>query len=190
MPYKLYTDKTELFECEIAVKNANLNNTKARLIVESDNLNLVFHGVIENGKCEVPIRKLKGLFDENAKGTMSLEVIVDDVYFKPWESEFVVEEHTQMKVKIKEQKTSSREQEKVSVSVKPQSNKIITETISADAISLLRLCRSEKITLSNIRESSKKTGLQKIAAEYFKSNPNAARNFKQIISEVVENLES
>lgn len=85
MPYKLYTDKQEVFECEVAVKNASLKNSVARLVVESENLDLVFKGKINDGKCIVPIRKLKGILDENTKGNMSLEVIVEDTYFKPWE---------------------------------------------------------------------------------------------------------
>lgn len=106
--YKLYVDKNESFECDVAVKNASLKGSVARLVVESaDGVNLVFNGKIEGGKCVVPVRRLKGLLDENVKGNMFLEVIVEDTYFKPWQSEFVVEEHTSVKVKINEQKESS-----------------------------------------------------------------------------------
>ena len=60
MPYKLYLDKNELFECDIQIKNASLKNSMARLVVESaEGINLVFNGKIENGKCNVPIRRLK-----------------------------------------------------------------------------------------------------------------------------------
>ncbi len=54
MSYKLYTDKNESFECEVAVKNASLKGSMARLVVESaDGPNLIFHGKIENGKSAV-----------------------------------------------------------------------------------------------------------------------------------------
>ena len=39
----------------------------------------------------IPIKKLRGLLDESIKGSMKLEVIAEDVYFQPWQSEFVVE---------------------------------------------------------------------------------------------------
>jgi hypothetical protein len=38
--YKLFTDKTELFECNIKLEGASLKNSQARLLVESEDLNL------------------------------------------------------------------------------------------------------------------------------------------------------
>jgi len=51
--YKLYTDKTELFECTIKLSGASLSKSKVRLVVESTDLNLLFPGKIipkENAK--------------------------------------------------------------------------------------------------------------------------------------------
>ncbi len=104
MPYTLYTDSHEDFICEVAVKNVSLKNALARMIVECGDLTLMFKGQLKDGKCIVPIRRLKGLLDENSKGKMQLEVIVEDTYFSPWKEEFVVEEHTSVNVKIEEQK--------------------------------------------------------------------------------------
>src|SRR4051812_25552733 len=100
MSYKLYTDKNENFECEVSVKNASTKGSIARLIIESEGVSLIFNGKIQGEKCVIPVRRLKGLMDENVRGKMHLEVIVEDTYFKPWESEFIVEEHTSVKVKI------------------------------------------------------------------------------------------
>ena len=64
--YILYTDKQEVFECSISLEGASVKNSQARLIVESDNLNLLFKGTIDsNGKCTVPIKKLKNLLEES-----------------------------------------------------------------------------------------------------------------------------
>ena len=41
--------------------------------------------------CEIPIKPLKHLLENNDKGKMILEVVADDTYFSPWESEFVVD---------------------------------------------------------------------------------------------------
>lgn len=58
--YKLFTDKTELFECNIKLEGASLKNSHARLLVESDDLNLMFKGTISStGKCQIPIKKIK-----------------------------------------------------------------------------------------------------------------------------------
>ena len=107
--YKLYTDKSEDFSCEIQIKNASLKGSIARLVVESaDGLSFIFNGKLEQDKCIVPIRRLKGLIDENTRGNMFLEIIVEDTYFSPWKSEFIVEEHTSVKVKLDEQKQPTK----------------------------------------------------------------------------------
>ena len=102
--YKLFTDKTELFECDIKLQGASLNKSKARLVVETSEYSLLFKGTINSkGKCEIPIRKLKGLIDENTKGNIRLEVIAEDTYFTPWESDFEVETSKKVTVEVKSQ---------------------------------------------------------------------------------------
>ena len=72
--YKLFTDKSELFECDIKLEGASLNKSKARLVVETLDYSLLFNGSISSkGKCEIPIRKLKGLIDENTSGNIRLK---------------------------------------------------------------------------------------------------------------------
>jgi hypothetical protein len=103
--YKLYTDKAETFECSISLQGASLNKSQVRLIVESDDLTILFTGKIDkNGKCSVPIKKLKGLLEESAKGIVKLEVIAEDTYFTPWKSDFVVETAKKLTVEVISQK--------------------------------------------------------------------------------------
>ena len=60
--YKLFTDKSELFECSINLEGASLNQSIARILIESEDYNLVFNGKIDsNGKCQIPIKKLKDI---------------------------------------------------------------------------------------------------------------------------------
>ena len=40
--YKLFTDKTELFECNISLQGASLKKSKARLVVETQDYSLLF----------------------------------------------------------------------------------------------------------------------------------------------------
>ena len=71
MSYKLYTDKQEVFECKIHLEGASLTKANSRIIVETQDLKLMFEGTIDkNGNCRVPIRKLRGLLGENDKGLM------------------------------------------------------------------------------------------------------------------------
>ena len=60
--YKLYTDKQENFECKLQLEGASLKKAFARIILESEDMNLVFKGTIDtNGKCSIPIKKMNGL---------------------------------------------------------------------------------------------------------------------------------
>jgi len=169
MAYKLYTDKSENFECEVTVKNASLKGSIARLIVESvDGINLIFNGKIESGKCKIPIRRLKGLLDENTNGKMKLEVIVEDTYFSPWSDNFIVEEHTSVKVKVNEQMMPA----KPSIKVKVLPNKKQVMSIKENLIpiyELSQLCKKFSISKTNI--VGKKKDFRQLVKEYFQSNP-------------------
>ena len=55
--YKLFTDKSELFECDIKIDGARLSDSIARLVVETSEYSLMFNGKISSAdKCEIPIR--------------------------------------------------------------------------------------------------------------------------------------
>lgn len=170
MPYKLYTDKNENFECEVAVKNASLKGSMARLVVESaEGVNLVFNGKIEGGKCNVPIRRLKGLLDESSNGKMALEIIVEDTYFKPWESEFTVEQHTAVKVTVNEQKTPTKPI--VEVKLPSKGKKPMTETKKGNMVPLYelsKLCEKFKITKKSL--PTRKNDFRQLVNEYFRAN--------------------
>ena len=104
--YKLFTDKSELFECDIKLEGASLSKSKARLVVETKDYSLLFNGEINsNGKCKIPIRKLKGLIDETSTGNIRLEVIAEDTFFTPWESDFEVDASKKVTVEVKSQTT-------------------------------------------------------------------------------------
>ena len=102
--YKLFTDKAELFECDIKIEGASLSNSTARLVVETNDYSLMFNGKISpSGKCEIPIKKLKGLIDESTTGNIRLEVIAEDTYFTPWKSEFQIDASKKVTVEVKSQ---------------------------------------------------------------------------------------
>ena len=46
--YKLFTDKADLFECDIKIEGASLSSSKARLVVETSDYSLMFNGKIDN----------------------------------------------------------------------------------------------------------------------------------------------
>ena len=100
--YKLYTDKQETFECDLFLEGADLKESSARIVVESNDLTLMFKGEIDDkGNCKVPIKKLKGLIRENTTGNIKLEVIAEDTLIEPWQSDFIVDTAKKVTVEVK-----------------------------------------------------------------------------------------
>ena len=153
MAYKLYTDKQETFECDLFLEGADLKESSARILVETEDLTLLFPGEInEEGNCKVPIKKLKGLLGEDTTGNIKLEVIAEDTLIEPWQSEFVVQTSKKVTVEVKGQKDKKPIKE---VSNKPQVkikniknnfnpvNDMVT-TLSENGITLQKIIKNKK----------------------------------------------
>jgi len=173
--YKLFTDKTEVFECNIKLEGAALKNSQARLLIESSDLSLIFKGEISSdGKCKIPVKKLKGLLDESTKGNIKLEVIADDTYFTPWESDFTVETSKKVTVEVKSstQPIISESKPKVEVINVKEDKPIIKENLSLDKkghiMNLIKILVKENINIYNI--PTKKTQLNDIIGSYVVKN--------------------
>ena len=175
--YKLFTDKSELFECDIKLRGASLIKSKARLVVETSDYSLMFNGSIsKSGKCEIPIRKLKGLIDEDTTGNIRLEVIAEDTFFTPWETDFEVETSKKVTVEVKSQ---TFKKPIVEAKVK------ITNSEQQHVVSLLKLLINENINIKNI--SYKRNKLNNIVATYLKEN--TIKNTNKVINGVLKILE-
>mgnify|MGYP001250241050 FL=1 len=179
--YKLFTDKAELFECSISLQGASLKESRARLVVETPDYSLLFKGNIsKSGKCEIPIKKLKGLIDEDTTGNIRLEVIAEDTFFTPWESDFEVETSKKVTVEVKTQTTKKPIVEaKVKVKEKP------TITEKQHVINLFKLLIKEDINVDNI--SFKRNELNNIVATYLQEN--TVKNTGKVIDGVLKVLE-
>jgi len=106
--YKIFIDKTKLFECDIDIEGASLDQSEVRLCLEADNFNIMFKGKItKDGDVKIPISKLKGILQEDFVGKISLEVIAEDTVFVPWESEFKTTVSKKVKVSVDESLTES-----------------------------------------------------------------------------------
>ena len=185
--YKLFTDKTELFECNIKLEGASLKNSQARLLVESEDLNLIFMGTISStGKCQIPIRKLKGLLDENISGNIKLEVIADDTYFTPWKSKFTVDASRKITVEVKSQEDLEiLTESKPSISISNVKNSVSIHE-REHIITLLRLLIKEDINLENL--SIKKDKLNNLVGTYLRRNKITSNQKETIIEGVLTGL--
>jgi hypothetical protein len=100
--YQLFTDKNKVFECNIALQGASLKDSICRVILQLEDMSYMYSGTItQNGKCTIPIKKLHNLTD-GVKGKLTLEVIADDTYFQPWNSEVEVVTSKKITVEVKD----------------------------------------------------------------------------------------
>jgi len=183
--YKLYTDKQELFECDIQLEGASLTDSKARLIIETEDLALLFKGKIDKGgKCQIPVKRLKGLLGESVKGTIKLEVIAEDTYFTPWESDFEVEASKKVQVEVKSQIKEVIKESKPSVKVKNINE--VTNEEKDHVLNILRLLIREDINLNNV--SVRKNKLNHIVATYLEKHPINEQQKDKIVNGVISGL--
>lgn len=144
--YIFHKDKNENFECNIGLEGASLSNAQARLILENEEFNLIFKGNIsKDGKCIVPIKKLK-ILTEGLTGKLKLEVIVeDDTYFLPYQDDFTIGVEKKLTVEVLQKQETAK---KVIVEVKQNDvSKIVGE--------IYELLKSKNISVSNIKDHSK-----------------------------------
>jgi hypothetical protein len=138
----------------------------------------MFNGSIsKGGKCEIPIRKLKGLIDEDTTGNIRLEVIAEDTFFTPWETDFEVETSKKVTVEVKTQTTPKKPIIEATVKV--------TDSEQQHVINLLKLLVNENINIKNI--SYKKNKLNNIVATYLKEN--TVKDTNKVISGVLKKLQ-
>lgn len=164
--YTLFTDKTEVFECDLQLEGASLKKSFARLLIESPDVNLVFNGEISStGKCKIPVKKLKGLLDENVKGKIKLEVVAEDTYFTPWEDDFSIDTSKKLTVEVKSQQESKPilEANVPTVEVKTVKNptklqkKQVDNTKKVDhVIMLTELFRRQGVNIYNFKDNLNK----------------------------------
>ena len=184
MAYKLYTDKQETFECDLFLEGADLKNSSARIIVESNDLTLMFKGKIdEKGNCKVPIKKLKGLMGENTTGDIKLEVIAEDTLIEPWQSDFVVSTSKKVTVEVKSQ---NQEKEQIKESSKLQVQIKNVKNYSNPINEMVKVLKKNGMTLSKVLKDKKKIAP---ILENYSNKVNYKGGTKKFIKEVIKKLQ-
>jgi len=182
--YKLYTDKIENFEAKIKLEGASLKKSKARLVIEADGFDVMFKGTIsDTGNVKIPVKRLKGLIDENTKGNIRLEVIAEDTYFTPWESKFEVQASKKVTVEIKSQNKKRLKESKSSAHIISQP--ALTE--KQHIINILKMLIKEDINIENLH--IKKNKLNNIVATYIQKNPITKNQRGPIVEKVIKVLD-
>lgn len=191
--YVIYTDKSEEFKCKIGVEGSKLSETIARLVIESEDVNLLFEGKIDSkGNCTVPIKKMKNYLSEGSSGKMKLEVISEDTFFSPWEDEYSVKTNKKVTVEVTSSKETLKEN-RIKVEVIPQSSKKETPIIESKEVNkpinhgkvISDRLRKKGITISNLVEN--KNDVISIIKEYSEKN-NLKLNAKTLLDDIINNL--
>lgn len=154
--YKIFLDKNKVFECNVTIEGASLDQSEARLLLESEDFTLTFKGKINSdGTVKIPINKLKGILKENYKGKISLEVIAEDTVFKPWESDYQTDVSKKVEVKFENKINESFEEPVIS---KPK----MTFSIVPDEFDtqkhlqeIFKILESHKVNRKNLVENKK-----------------------------------
>ncbi len=182
--YKLFTDKPEVFECNIKLEGASLKNSQARLIIESEDVNLMFEGTInKDGKCSIPIKKLKGLLEDSTSGQIKLEVIAEDTYFTPWKSEFVVEASRKVTVEVKSNDAEIIKENTPKIQISGMEE---VDPVTEHIIRLVKMLVKEDINLKNL--TVKKDKLNNIVGTYLQENKIEQEVVQEIINGIIEKL--
>ena len=169
---KLYTDKSEIFECNVALEGVDIKDSKIRAILKFDDKNLMIEGKIKSGgKGEIIFPKLKGLTKEGQKGTMELEVIADDAYFQPYEENFEVKVSKKAIVEV--------------ISKKEKKPKIIIEKVTPES-ELMRMLKENGITKKILVKN--KSRFSPVLHNYYKE-ANVKEGFNVFLSKVLKRLD-
>ena len=168
---KLYTDKSEIFECNVALEGVDIKDSKIRAILKFDDKNLMIEGKIKSGgKGEIIFPKLKGLTKEGQKGTMELEVIADDAYFQPYEENFEVKVSKKAIVEV--------------ISKKEKKPKIVIEKVTPES-ELMRMLKENGITKKTLVKN--KSRFSPVLHNYYKE-ANIKEGFNVFLSKVLKRL--
>ena len=171
MSLKLYTDKSEIFECNVSLEGASIKNSKLRAILKFDDKNLMVEGKINsNGKGKIVFPKLNNISEDGEVGKMELEVIAEDAYFQPYEETFKVETSKKATVEV--------------LNKKPLKPKIVVEKITPEK-ELLNLLKELGITKKTLIEN--KSRLSKVLYNYYKET-NINEGFDKFLQKVLKKL--
>ena len=171
MSLKLYTDKSEVFECNVSLEGASIKESKLRAILKFDDKNLMVEGKIKSdGKGEILFPKLKNISEDGEVGKMELEVIAEDAYFQPYEETFKVVTSKKATVEVLTKK-----------SLKP---KIVVEKITPEA-ELMTLLEKRGVTKEMLVKN--KSRFSKVLYNYYKE-ANINEGFDKFLQTVLKKL--
>ncbi len=171
--YTIQLDQAKNFECSLKIQGASLKKSKINMIIESDDFDI----------------KLKGILDENVKGNMFLEVIAEDTYFTPYQTEYVTEVSRKVEVVTVNGKSKESLTESEGIKVTDSKPKVTISDIKNDETLLIKEHAhriNKNITRSNLNIFKKedKTKVIKTIQNYLTENKVENSLYDKIMTEL------
>ena len=144
--FKVFTDKTKEFECKVKVEGASINKTSARLVLEGTLNTVMYEGSIDpKGWCTILVNPIRNIFNPGDIGKVKLEVIAEDTYFVPWESDFEVEAEKKVTVEMvsRNKKTVNKSKPSVQAIIPTKSVKKVSKPVPLN---------EKRVTISGVSE--------------------------------------
>ena len=144
--FKVFTDKTKEFECKVKVEGASINKTSARLVLEGTLNTVMYEGSIDpKGWCTILVNPIRNVFNPGDIGKVKLEVIAEDTYFVPWESDFEVEAEKKVTVEMisRNKKTVNKGKPSVQAIISTKSVKKVSKPVPLN---------EKRVTISGVSE--------------------------------------
>lgn len=146
----IYKNKGEIFRCQFKVDGADIQETEVRLCLEFEKRNLFFRGSLnKDGECVIEIPQLKEINDK--EGKLTVEAIVESVYFKVYESD--VELKNSVEVSMAPMKKQA------------QKTEVKLEGISQEVINKKPIIQEDVTPTKEMWISEKKISLEDSASE-------------------------
>ena len=170
--YTITLDTAKNFECTLKIQGASLNKSKVNLVIESNDMDIRCRGTItEKGKVSIPVKKLKGILEENSKGKMYLEVIAEDSYFTPYKTDYITE--VSKKVNLKEN---------VKIT---EVNQTVTADVTNHPENIINILKENNVDIFNISHKSKSTQL---IQSYIVKNNIKKEEYNKLMEQILSQL--
>lgn len=171
--YIITLDTAKNFECTLKIQGASLNKSKVNLVIESNDMDIRCRGTItEKGKVNIPVKKLKGILEENSKGKMYLEVIAEDSYFTPYKTDYITE--VSKKVNLKE-----------NVKITEVNQTVIADVTTNHPENIINILKENNVDIFKISHKSKSTQL---IQSYIVKNNIKKEEYNKLMEQILSQL--
>ena len=128
--------------------------------------------ITEKGKVSIPVKKLKGILEENSKGKMYLEVIAEDSYFTPYKTDYITE--LSKKVNLKE-----------NVKITEVNQTVIADVTTNHPENIINILKENNVDIFNISHKSKSTQL---IQSYIVKNNIKKEEYNKLMEQILSQL--